>query len=141
MKSRTEVDHWLTFALGQLSVKYYTHVDYTEVLIYLDRTLLSRTWLCCKKFTLADIHVYCVLLKNKYLEKELTQNYPNITRWYKHVESLPIVKNAFIQIKKNTLPKEQIQFCVEKSTNETKTRKQEGKFVDLPGAEMGKVVT
>jgi len=117
-----------------------SHVNYTDSLIYLDNVLLTRTWLCSKKFTLADIHIFCALLRNDYLNKELIENYSNLTRWYKHVRSLAIVRDTFIQIKKNVLPKEQVQFCAEQSNEQMKTRKQEGKFIDLPGAEMGKVL-
>ncbi|EZA58690.1 Bifunctional aminoacyl-tRNA synthetase [Ooceraea biroi] len=140
IKSKTEIDHWLTFALGQLDTKNRTHVEYVHSLIYLNKALLTRTWLCCKKFTLADIHVYCTLWRNGYLEKEPLGDYVNLTRWYKHIQSLTIIRDALIQMKKNTLPKEQVEFCAGKTNEQTKTRKQEGKFIDLPGAEMGKVV-
>lgn len=60
----------------------------------------------------------------------------NVKRWYEFVKSLPSVKSVI-----SSLPEEakapskgQVQ------PNEETGRKEEGKFIDLPGAEMGKVV-
>ncbi|XP_071641765.1 uncharacterized protein [Temnothorax longispinosus] len=54
------------------------------------------------------------------------------------MQSLPVVSNAISMIAKNCPP---LSKPKEKSAaKQTKTRKQEGKFIDLPGAEIGKVV-
>jgi bifunctional glutamyl/prolyl-tRNA synthetase len=61
----------------------------------------------------------------------------NIKRWYKLIESQELVK----KVVKN-LP-EDVKVTSRTSPNHgssTSTRKEEGKFVDLPGAEEGKVV-
>ena len=61
----------------------------------------------------------------------------NVTRWYKLVESQQLVK----QVVKN-LPENVKGACHSSPTHgsSTVTRKEEGKFVDLPGAEEGKVI-
>jgi hypothetical protein len=57
----------------------------------------------------------------------------NTVRWFKLIKSLPEVKQVF-----STLPaKSQVSRPM---ADKPAARKEEGKFVDLPGAEMGKVV-
>ncbi|XP_018307906.1 bifunctional glutamate/proline--tRNA ligase isoform X2 [Mycetomoellerius zeteki] len=135
---RTEIDHWISCAL----VLQNKQIN-KELLNYLNNVLIARTWLVTKRLTLADIHVFCVLHRHEYI-KSYAKDYCNITRWYKHMESLPAFNNAISMIAKNcssTLKPKAISLQKEKSdVKQTKTRKQEGKFIDLPGAEMGKVV-
>lgn len=103
-----------------------------KVLNYLNATLMTRTWFACKQLTLADIHMFCSLYRQQYLKLfGHFSSYYNITRWYKHMNSLPAFVNAIARVremKKTLLPIKPI-----------KIRKQEGKFIDLPEAEMGKV--
>ncbi|KYN04470.1 Bifunctional aminoacyl-tRNA synthetase, partial [Cyphomyrmex costatus] len=135
---RTEIDHWISCALVLQNIQ--TNKD---LLNYLNNVLIARTWLVTKRLTLADIHVFCVLYRHEYI-KLYAKDYCNITRWYKHMESLPVFNNAISMITKNCssiLKPKDISPQKEKSdAKQTKTRKQEGKFIDLPGAEMGKVV-
>jgi hypothetical protein len=57
----------------------------------------------------------------------------NTVRWFNLIKSLPEVKKVF-----STLPaKSQVS---KPMADKPAARKEEGKFVDLPGAEMGKVV-
>jgi len=113
-----------------------------ELLNYLNDVLIARTWLVTKRLTLADIHVFCVLHRHEYI-KSYAKDYCNITRWYKHMESLPVFSNAISVIAKNcsstSKPKDVSPQKEKSDIKQTKTRKQEGKFIDLPGAEMGKV--
>ncbi|KAL6440058.1 hypothetical protein ACFW04_002999 [Cataglyphis niger] len=138
---KTQVDHWISFAIEKLADISKTK----DNLNYLDHILLTRTWLVNKSLTLADIHVFCALLSQQYI-KHYGKSYDNITRWYKHMESLCFVKNALLLVEKSTssqtkdLIKERKNEKKEPIAKETKTKKQEGKFIDLPGAEMGKVV-
>ncbi|KAK2575430.1 hypothetical protein KPH14_008339 [Odynerus spinipes] len=107
IRGRTEVDHWLSFSIGPLCqspVK-------DETLSYLNKILMTNTWLVNKKLTVADISVFRALLDILYLEK-FEKVYPCVTRW-------------------------QVEETMNKKVG---ARKQEGKFIDLPGAEMGKVV-
>lgn len=127
----TEIDHWMSYAM-------ILKIKNKKLLNYLNETLITRTWLACKQFTLADIHMFCTLYRQKYLDL-YEQSYCNITRWYKHMSSLPPVVNAIARISENALLK-QLDLQKEKSTvKHTNIRKQEGKFIDLPEAEMGKV--
>ncbi|XP_011692346.1 PREDICTED: bifunctional glutamate/proline--tRNA ligase [Wasmannia auropunctata] len=135
---RTEIDHWISCAIilqNKLINK--------ELLNYLDNVLMTRTWLVANRLTLADIHTFCVLYRHEYV-KLYASDYYNITRWYKHMESLPAFNNALSMIAKNCPPSSKSKDAnpqeERSAVKETKTRKQEGKFIDLPGAEMGKVV-
>ncbi|XP_076234604.1 glutamyl-prolyl-tRNA synthetase [Calliopsis andreniformis] len=135
-REKTEVDHWLSFTigpLGSLSLQ-------ESALSYLDLALMSTTWLVHKQLTLADIHVFCTLLDKEFLTK-FEKKFENIHRWYKQMLSLPAVTEVLSSIKKNaTMPvckNVQSEKTVSKANGQ---RKQEGKFIDLPGAEMGKVV-
>nr|XP_050854497.1 bifunctional glutamate/proline--tRNA ligase [Vespula vulgaris] len=132
---RTQVDHWLSFAIGPLCQSPVKN----ETLSYLNKILMTNTWLVNKKLTAADISVFCVLLNLLYLEK-YEKLYPCITRWYKQMLSLPAVIQALSSIKDNKIIIENIIQVEETMNKKVGARKQEGKFIDLPGAEMGKVV-
>ncbi|XP_011063777.1 PREDICTED: bifunctional glutamate/proline--tRNA ligase [Acromyrmex echinatior] len=135
---RTEIDHWISCAL----VLQNKQIN-KELLNYLNDVLIARTWLVTKRLTLADIHVFCVLHRHEYI-KSYAKDYCNITRWYKHMESLPVFNNAISMVAKNcsstSKPKDVSPQKEKSDIKQMKTRKQEGKFIDLPGAEMGKVV-
>ncbi|XP_011498885.1 PREDICTED: bifunctional glutamate/proline--tRNA ligase-like [Ceratosolen solmsi marchali] len=135
---RTEVDHWLTFA-----DKLVNHADKDDcLLLYLDQALAPRTWLVAKHLTIADI---CVFSKIYYQEAdEINDKYQNLSRWYDQMLSLPEVQKVLSLVSKNTTVNPTA--ATKSKRNDVAapksvvTRKQEGKFVDLPGAEMGKVI-
>nr|XP_034191285.1 bifunctional glutamate/proline--tRNA ligase isoform X1 [Osmia lignaria] len=130
---KTEVDHWLSFAIGPLGFVPLKK----SALQYLDDVLMTTTWLVSKKLTLADIHVFCALLDKEFLPK-FEKQFINITRWYKQMLSLPVIAQVLLSVKKNAkLPVQSEKVVVNKQSGQ---RKQEGKFIDLPGAEMGKVI-
>ncbi|XP_043503419.1 bifunctional glutamate/proline--tRNA ligase [Polistes fuscatus] len=135
IRGRTEVDHWLSFAIGplcQIPVK-------NETFSYLNKILMTNTWLANKKFTVADISVFCALLSLSYLEK-YEKLYPCVTRWYKQMLSFPAVTQALSSIEDNKIKIENNIQVEDTMNKKVGVRKQEGKFIDLPGAEMGKVV-
>ncbi|XP_017877336.1 bifunctional glutamate/proline--tRNA ligase [Ceratina calcarata] len=133
---KTEVDHWLSFIIGPLASRSLKE----DALHYLDRTLMTTTWLVSKKLTIADIHVFSALLDKEFLPK-FGKQFVNISRWYKQIMSLPAVAEALLSIKKNAKLSSCNNVQPEKIVNkQTGPRKQEGKFIELPGAEMGKVV-
>lgn len=113
-----------------------------KLLDYVDKMLITQTWIVGTRLTLADIHVFSALRDQEYI-KLYEKDYCNLTRWYKHVQSLPVVNNVISMIAKNYSPSlkpNNKNLQGEKSVGkQTKTMKQEGKFIDLPGAEMGKV--
>lgn len=57
----------------------------------------------------------------------------NISRWYTHLLNYDLFSKVLSTIKKPTSPQNV-------STTKQSTRKEEGKFIELEGAEMGKVV-
>ncbi|XP_033359359.1 bifunctional glutamate/proline--tRNA ligase isoform X2 [Bombus vosnesenskii] len=135
-REKTEVDHWLSFAIGPL--EFYPLKE--DALSYLDNILMTNTWLVSKKLTIADIHVFCTLVDKKFLT-QFEKKFINITRWYKQVLSLSAVTKALLLVKKNAKLSLHNNVQSEKTINkQTGQRKQEGKFIDLPGAEMGKVI-
>lgn len=100
---------------------------------------MTNTWLVSKKITIADIHVFCSLLDKKCFVN-FEKKFININRWYKQMLSLSAVTEVLLSIKKNVklFPHDKVKS--EKIINkQVGQRKQEGKFIDLPGAEMGKV--
>lgn len=134
-REKTEVDHWLSFAIGPL--EFYPLKE--DALSYLDNILMTNTWLVSKKLTIADIHVFCTLVDKKFLT-QFEKKFINITRWYKQVLSLSAVTKALLLVKKNAKLSLHNNVQSEKAINkQTGQRKQEGKFIDLPGAEMGRV--
>lgn len=100
---------------------------------------MTTTWLVSKKLTLADIHVFSALLDKQYLAK-FDKQFVNISRWYKQMLSLPAVTVASLSIQKNAKSQPCSDAQAEKVVNkQAGQRKQEGKFIELPGAEMNKV--
>lgn len=139
---RCEINHWITYSFGPLS----STDNFEEALNYLDRVLAPVTYLVGNQCTLADIVVWSKLFNlTKWIDLLQLKKTPiNVTRWYTFIASLKYVEEAVIQVKSLTasLP---VQF--EKKEEKLSSaavletgRKDEGKFVDLPGAEMGKVV-
>ncbi|CAK9815538.1 Bifunctional glutamate/proline--tRNA ligase [Anthophora quadrimaculata] len=135
-RGKTEVDHWLSFTIGPLK---YGPLKNDE-LSYLNDILMTTTWLVSKKLTLADIYVFSTLLEKEFLAK-FEKQYVNISRWYKQMLSLPTVTEVLLSVKKNAKPPLHKNVQAEKAASKQGgQRKQEGKFIDLPGAEMGKVI-
>ncbi|XP_043513254.1 bifunctional glutamate/proline--tRNA ligase isoform X2 [Frieseomelitta varia] len=133
---KTQVDHWLSFAIGPLG----SYPLKEDALSYLDNILMTNTWLVSKKLTIADIHIFCVLIDKKFLT-QFEKKFINITRWYKQMLSLPTVTEVLLSVKKNAKLSSDNNAPSEKTmTKQIGQRKQEGKFINLPGAEMGKVI-
>ena len=70
-----------------------------------------------------------------------SNQYVNVKRWYKLVESQPLVKKVVENLPGDIKVARKLQSRTSSSQgSSTSTRKEEGKFVDLPGAEEGKVI-
>ncbi|CAD1476646.1 unnamed protein product, partial [Heterotrigona itama] len=133
---KTQVDHWLSFAIGPLG----SYPLKEDALSYLDNTLTTNTWLVSKKLTIADIHIFCALVDKKFLT-QFEKEFISITRWYKQMLSLQTVTEVLSSVEKNAISSSDNNAPSEKTmTKQTGQRKQEGKFINLPGAEMGKVI-
>ncbi|XP_076096577.1 bifunctional glutamate/proline--tRNA ligase-like isoform X2 [Mytilus galloprovincialis] len=131
---KTEVDHWLLFAQGRLSCAN----DFTSAVVYLDTVLGPITYLVGHSVTIADFAVWECLHSNSAWQKLYTSGEApvNVKRYYKYLCEQPV----FSSIMKKT-PKVEVKGGGGKDKKtESSVKKDEGKFVDLPGAEMGKVV-
>uniref|UniRef100_A0A672T273 Bifunctional glutamate/proline--tRNA ligase n=1 Tax=Sinocyclocheilus grahami TaxID=75366 RepID=A0A672T273_SINGR len=120
MMEQTEVDHWLEFSARRLCGQ----SDLSSALGDLDKALALRTFLVGHSVTLADLCVWAALKGNG--ESQAKPNsYPHLCRWFSFLSS-------------------QVPFSSVGSkwaSKISKEKKQDlGKFVELPGAEMGKVV-
>uniref|UniRef100_A0A8C2JW81 Glutamyl-prolyl-tRNA synthetase 1 n=1 Tax=Cyprinus carpio TaxID=7962 RepID=A0A8C2JW81_CYPCA len=113
MMEQTEVDHWLEFSARRLCGQ----SDLSSALGDLDKALALRTFLVGHSVTLADLCIWAALKGNGESQAK-PSSYPHLCRWFSFLSS-------------------QVPF----SSPVEKEKKQDlGKFVELPGAEMGKVV-
>ncbi|GBM15901.1 Bifunctional glutamate/proline--tRNA ligase [Araneus ventricosus] len=123
---KTEVDHWLEFCSRK-----YTVPEFKESLKKLDSTLSMVTFLVGDALTLADICVWSLLYKGIPAGCTLPQN---VKRWFTFLSSQPAFQAA-----SQMFPQENPTSDRNESSNKVKME-DKGKFVELPGAEMGKVV-
>jgi bifunctional glutamyl/prolyl-tRNA synthetase len=130
---RTQIDHWLTYCLNY-------DADIDAAIQYLNKCLAPLTYLVSNKLTIADLAVFNEFFA-KYEDLKKTGLPSNVQRWYDLVSSLPAVQATLKSLPKDAkLKRVQGQQRESTPTANIGDRKQEGKFVDLPGAEMGKVV-
>ncbi|XP_068089017.1 bifunctional glutamate/proline--tRNA ligase isoform X3 [Hyperolius riggenbachi] len=122
LMQQTEVNHWMEFSQTRLKDK----STYPAALQELNHSLSLRTYLVGDTLTLADISVYSTLAVSKPWQTELKRDKAavNVRRWFSFLEpSVPFRGELSV------------------STSAAPEKKQDvGKFVELPGAEMGKVV-
>jgi len=134
--SQTEVDHWLSFCLGPLSCE----SEFQNGISYLDQVLKPVTFLVGNSVTIADYCVFGSLNRNAHwlfmIEKGCDAS-TNVERWYKMMSLRSEVKSVL-----NALPAESKIIASAKANASIDKREESagGKFVDLPGAEQGKVV-
>lgn len=127
MMEQTEVDHWLEFSARSLC----NQPDLTVALAELDKALSLRTFLVGHALTLADLSVWAALKDDGEWPKQ-GKSFPHVSRWFFFLSSqvpFTAVGNKYTSKKA--------------SMNKTKLEGKKadvGKFVELPGAEMGKVV-
>lgn len=130
---RTQVDHWLTYSLNYDS-------DIDAAIQYLNKCLAPLTYLVANKITIADLAVFNEFFA-KYGDLKKSGLPSNVQRWYDLISALPVVQAALKSLPKEaTLNRIQVQTRDSTPNPSVGERKQEGKFVELPGAEMGKVV-
>jgi bifunctional glutamyl/prolyl-tRNA synthetase len=142
----TQVDSWLTFTIGQLA----NHNEFKNALNYLESVLAPITFLVANRISIADYILYGALYTNGHWQgfMQTGKEFANITRWYKFIESRDEVQSAVKSLPKDInikatkyeeTPATLRQGKATKGDNQPKQAKDEGKFIDLPGAEMGKV--
>ncbi|MEQ2247705.1 Bifunctional glutamate/proline--tRNA ligase [Ilyodon furcidens] len=127
MMEQTEVDHWLEFSARRLC----DQPDLTMALGALDKALSLRTFLVGHALTLADLSVWAAL-KDQSDWPSQGRSFPHVSRWFFFLNS----QVPFSAVGNNYSTKKSA-----KNNSSSGDKKQDvGKFVDLPGAEMGKVV-
>uniref|UniRef100_A0A8C1L7Q5 Bifunctional glutamate/proline--tRNA ligase n=1 Tax=Cyprinus carpio TaxID=7962 RepID=A0A8C1L7Q5_CYPCA len=128
MMEQTEVDHWLEFSARRLCGQ----SDLSSALGDLDKALALRTFLVGHSVTLADLCIWAALKGNGESQAK-PSSYPHLCRWFSFLSS----QVPFSSVGSKWASK----ISAIKATPVGKEKKQDlGKFVELPGAEMGKVV-
>ncbi|XP_061384567.1 bifunctional glutamate/proline--tRNA ligase isoform X2 [Danaus plexippus] len=131
---KVTMNHWLSLSLILIE-------EMPKSLEYLDKTLGPITYLHGEALSVSDLAVFSALYaSNKFQELSKTKTYNNITRWMKLIQAQEPVIKALKSIPADVL--ENLSKISSRSTPENKETgmRQEGKFVELPHAEMGKVV-
>ncbi|XP_026233806.1 bifunctional glutamate/proline--tRNA ligase isoform X2 [Anabas testudineus] len=122
MMEQTEVDHWLEFSARRLCGQPGLNITLGE----LNKALSLRTFLVGHALTLADLSVWAALKGHNEWPIQ-GESFSHVNRWFSFLSS----QVPFTSVGKKYTTKKA-------ATNEKK--QDVGKFVDLPGAEMGKVV-
>ncbi|XP_058692130.1 bifunctional glutamate/proline--tRNA ligase isoform X2 [Poecile atricapillus] len=126
----TEIDHWLEFSATKLS----TASQFPSAIQELNHCLSLRTYLVGNSLSLADLCVWAVLKDNSSWQEQLEQNKAPVhaKRWYSFLG----VQRAFQSVgAKWAAGTPKVKMATEKEK-----KADVGKFVELPGAEMGKVI-
>uniref|UniRef100_A0A4W5KYT6 Glutamyl-tRNA synthetase n=1 Tax=Hucho hucho TaxID=62062 RepID=A0A4W5KYT6_9TELE len=123
MLEQTEVDHWLEFSTRQVCGQ----SGLATALGELDKALALRTFLVGHSLTLSDLCVWAALKGNNEWQSIQKQAgaFSHVARWFSFLGSqvpFTAVGNKYANSK------------------EQEKKQDLGKFVELPGAEMGKVV-
>ncbi|KAH8330885.1 hypothetical protein KR067_008655 [Drosophila pandora] len=129
---RTQIDHWLSFSLT-------CEDDISWALSFLDKSIAPVTYLVANKLTIADFALFNEM-HSRY-EFLASKGIPqHVQRWYDLITAQPLIQKVLKSLPEGARVKRSPQASKEQTPAKTGERKQEGKFVDLPGAEMGKVV-
>uniref|UniRef100_A0A3B3QNJ4 Glutamyl-prolyl-tRNA synthetase 1 n=1 Tax=Paramormyrops kingsleyae TaxID=1676925 RepID=A0A3B3QNJ4_9TELE len=122
----TEVDHWLEFGARRVSGQ----SPLTPVLEELDKALALRTFLVGHGLTLADLSVWAALKGSGDWQavQASAGSFPHVRRWFSFLGSQSPFSTVAVKSASTKVAPD-------------KDKKQDvGKFVDLPGAEVGKVI-
>ncbi|KAH8264319.1 hypothetical protein KR038_006393 [Drosophila bunnanda] len=129
---RTQIDHWLSFSLT-------CEDDISWALSFLDKSIAPVTYLVANKLTIADFALFNEM-HSRY-EFLASKGIPqHVQRWYDLITAQPLIQKVLQSLPEGARVKRSPQASKEQTPAKTGERKQEGKFVELPGAEMGKVV-
>uniref|UniRef100_A0A182P6L4 Bifunctional glutamate/proline--tRNA ligase n=1 Tax=Anopheles epiroticus TaxID=199890 RepID=A0A182P6L4_9DIPT len=140
---RTQIDHWLTYTLSM-------EKDPSDELKYLNKCLGPLTFLVANHLTIADLAVFNELYV-RYEQLKKIGIPQHVQRWYNLILTQTCTKQALskhadelraaVSAAATSSSGKTKEPSPDKSGMETGAGKREqGKFVDLPGAEMGKVV-
>uniref|UniRef100_A0A8D0ALR0 Bifunctional glutamate/proline--tRNA ligase n=1 Tax=Sander lucioperca TaxID=283035 RepID=A0A8D0ALR0_SANLU len=115
LMEQTEVDHWLEFSARHLCGQPALSVALGD----LDKALSLRTFLVGHALTLADLSVWAALKGQEWPSQG--RAFSHVNRWFSFLSS-------------------QVPFTAVGNKYSDEKKQDVGKFVELPGAEMGKVV-
>ncbi|XP_005151940.2 bifunctional glutamate/proline--tRNA ligase isoform X2 [Melopsittacus undulatus] len=124
----TEIDHWLEFSATKLAAA----KQFLSAVQELNHSLSLRTYLVGNALSLADLCVWAVLKGNNVWQEQLQQNKAPVhaKRWYGFLEAQRAFQAVGAKWASDT---SKVKMATEKKADV-------GKFVELPGAEMGKVI-
>lgn len=128
---QTQIDQWLAFSLTLGN-------DLGKSLTYLDKCLGAITYFVSNKLTIADLAVFSQLSRHLTNAKKIVIPV-HVQRWYSLIEAQDCIKQALASLPDDA-KKALLNPTSDTSNRPVTERKQEGKFVELPGAEMGKVI-
>ncbi|XP_013147701.1 PREDICTED: bifunctional glutamate/proline--tRNA ligase [Papilio polytes] len=132
---KVTMNHWLSFSLV-------LDEDISQSVQYLDKILGPLTYLVGESLSVSDLAVFSVLnFSSKFKDVSGKISPTNILRWMKLIQAQEPVVNVLKQIPDDVL--NNISKSPRRSpaaTKEAGGRLAEGKFIELPHAEMGKVV-
>ncbi|KAG9477484.1 hypothetical protein GDO78_002725 [Eleutherodactylus coqui] len=120
LMEQTKISHWVEYSQTRLLVK----STFSAALQELNYSLSHRTYLLGDALTLADISIFSTLTGSTVWQEQLKQNKAavNVRCWYTFLEPAVLFQGRL-------------------SVAAPPEKKQDvGKFVELPGADMGKVV-
>ncbi|XP_040841631.1 bifunctional glutamate/proline--tRNA ligase isoform X2 [Ochotona curzoniae] len=123
----TEVDHWLEFSATKLS----SCDKFTSAVNELNHCLSLRTYLVGNSLSLADLCVWATLKGSAAWQEQFKENKTpvHVKRWFSFLDA----QEAFQSVGSKW------GVSVNKANKAPEKKQDIGKFVELPGAEMGKV--
>lgn len=143
-----KVDHWISFAhIQQVNKGFLTTLDsalklgtfivghsLTAADLILWGVIEGCNFYFITMYNWQDLCIFIGLVKNH-------AQFTNITRWYEYINSLPLVQKAVCEMLKEVKHEILSSATIKPGDNgRSVPRKDEGKFIDLPGAKDGEVV-
>lgn len=127
LMEHTEIDHWLEFSATKLSSCNLFPSGISE----LNHGLSLRTYLVGNSLSLADLCVWATLKGNAAWQEQLKQNKApvHVKRWFGFLEAQQAFQSVGTKWNVSTT----------KAKVAPEKKQDVGKFIELPGAEMGKV--
>ncbi|XP_036787948.2 bifunctional glutamate/proline--tRNA ligase isoform X4 [Manis pentadactyla] len=127
LMEHTEIDHWLEFSATKLS----SCTLFTSAINELNHCLSMRTYLVGHSLSLADLCVWATLKGNAAWQEQLQQNKApvHVKRWFGFLGAQQTFESVGAKWNVSTT----------KAKVAPEKKQDVGKFVELPGAEMGKV--
>ncbi|KAG6462778.1 hypothetical protein O3G_MSEX013465 [Manduca sexta] len=134
---KVTMNHWLSFSL-------ILDDEIPKSIEYLDKTLSTLTYLVGESLSVSDLAVFSALyVSTKFKEVSKSSPFKNIQRWMKLIEAQASVGKVLKELPNDVLEnlnKSGSRRSPVNNNESSQGRQQEGKFIELPHAEMGKVV-